>query len=417
MTWSIVPTPYGSVSLNGSTQYLSRAANAALNPGAGDFTLEAWVYITSYSDTNLIYSMEDSGGGGGTGSFAFGSIVTSGRLYFAAGASDYLNTTGPIVPLNTWNHIALVRSGTTYRAWLNGSSSASTVQSLDTSGGGEFKVGRGRSTSTNYFNGYISNFRMVKGVAVYTGAFTPPTGPLFGTQSAGTNISAITGTQTSVLLNTPNDANFIKDSSANNFTLINNGTATVSSLTPFDPASNTAWAVSYNPFGSVSFNGTSQYLSVANNAALNLSSGDFTIEAWIYWTGVNASSTIVDKDGVNNSTYPSYELAIGASKLNLYVGSGTGVSYVQQVTSTSVTVPTNQWVHVAAVKSGSTLTLYQNGSSVASATQTGTIIDGGKPVLIGYENGQPTSSYFSGYISNFRIVKGLVEGIVVSSNI
>ena len=243
MTWSIIPTPYGSVSFNGSTQYLSRAANAALDLDSGDFTLEAWVYLTSYADTNLIYSVEDSGGGGGTGSFAFGSLITNGRLYFANSGNDYLTTTGPIVPLNSWNHIALVRSGTTYRAWLNGSSSSSTVQSLNTNGGGEFKIGRGRSTSTNYFNGYISNFRMVKGVAVYTGVFTPPTGPLFGTQSAGANIAAITGTQTSLLLNTPNNANFIKDSSANNFTLINNGTATVSSLTPFDPAVNTAWVV------------------------------------------------------------------------------------------------------------------------------------------------------------------------------
>ena len=231
------------MSFNGSTQYLSRAATAALDLDSGDFTLEAWVYLTSYADTNLIYSVEDINGGGGAGSFAFGSLVTSGRLYFANSGTDFLTTTGPIVPLNSWNHIALVRSGTTYRAWLNGSSSSSTVQSLNTNGGGEFKIGRGRSTSTNYFNGYISNFRMVKGVAVYTGVFTPPTGPLFGTQSAGANISAITGTQTSLLLNTPNNANFIKDSSANNFTLTNNGTATVSSLTPFNPAVNTAWVV------------------------------------------------------------------------------------------------------------------------------------------------------------------------------
>jgi hypothetical protein len=74
---------------------------------------------------------------------------------------------------------------------------------------------------------------VVKGVAVYTGAFTVPTSPLATTQGAGTNISAITGTQTQLLLNTYQGAGFLTDTSANAFTVTNNGGATSAALNPF----------------------------------------------------------------------------------------------------------------------------------------------------------------------------------------
>jgi len=81
--------------------------------------------------------------------------------------------------------------------------------------------------------GYMSNMRVVIGLGVYTGAFTVPTSPLTVTQSAGTNISAITAGQTQLLLNTTNDANFLKDSSTNNITMVNNNGVTSSALNPF----------------------------------------------------------------------------------------------------------------------------------------------------------------------------------------
>ena len=169
---------------------------------------------------------------------------------------------------------------------------------------------------------------------------------------------------------------------------------------------NTFVDYSYPGGYAVSFDGTGDYLSVDNNASLDLSSGNFTIEAWVYWTGVNSSATFVQKDGVNVASYPSYSLDVnGANKVRFIVGSGNGTSSVQSLTS-SVTLPTNTWVHLAAVKNGTNLSVYQNGINVASATQTATIINGNKPVLIGYQTSQPSSTYMSGSISNLRIVKG-----------
>jgi hypothetical protein len=56
---------------------------------------------------------------------------------------------------------------------------------------------------TSYWVGLITNTRVVNGVVVYTGNFTVPTSPLTAVQSSGTNIAAITGTQTALLVNAP----------------------------------------------------------------------------------------------------------------------------------------------------------------------------------------------------------------------
>jgi hypothetical protein len=77
---------------------------------------------------------------------------------------------------------------------------------------------------------------VVNGVAVYTSTFTPATTPLTSTQSVNQNgipSAAITGTSTALLLNTPSGGGFLTDSSTNNFTVTNNGSATSNALTPF----------------------------------------------------------------------------------------------------------------------------------------------------------------------------------------
>jgi hypothetical protein len=137
--------------------------------------------------------------------------------------------------LNTWYHVAASKIGSTVYLYLNGVQvNSSVIPTLNSSTDPLF-IGANNDAASPvwYFPGFISNLRIVKGVGVYTGNFTVPTDPLSAIQSASTNISAITGTQSSLLLNTPNSANFIRDSSVNNFTVTNVGTATANSSSPF----------------------------------------------------------------------------------------------------------------------------------------------------------------------------------------
>jgi hypothetical protein len=122
--------------------------------------------------------------------------------------------------LNAWNHVALTRNGGTVTLWVNGVSGGTNSNSSDLTQQRVLIGGDGLGGTLN-LTGNISNLRMVKGTAVYTAPFTPPTATL----------TAISGTQ--LLLTTPNDANFLVDSSTNNFTVTNNGAVTSSALTPF----------------------------------------------------------------------------------------------------------------------------------------------------------------------------------------
>jgi len=174
-------------------------AQTPLSFGTGDFTVEAWVYPLSI---NAVYSgIFDARAGAVATAWAFGLRTTSGTArvdFFTGGA-----LTGSRSVLNSvWTHIAATRSGTTISLWVNGVlDTAFTSQSTALNAQTTLQyVGRLIDTIGYSFDGYLSNLRIVKGVAVYTGTFTVPTSPLAATQSSGTNISAITGTQTSLLL-------------------------------------------------------------------------------------------------------------------------------------------------------------------------------------------------------------------------
>ena len=219
----------GSAQFNGSN-YLSVAGGVSTAMGTGDLTWECWVYPTaSTSYQAFIDTRTNPLGGGDTTGFYFGTnINTLTPMYYTNGLqlASSINIT-----LNAWNHVALTRASGNVTIWVNGASGG--TRTGNTTNLSQQRVFVGSSGLDLYLKGRMSNIRIVKGVAVYTGAFTVPTAPLAATQSAGTNISAITGTQTSLLLNTVYGADFLADSSTNNFTVTNNGSVTSNALNPF----------------------------------------------------------------------------------------------------------------------------------------------------------------------------------------
>ena len=234
----LIPAPVaavanGSLSFSGSN-YLSVAGGTGTAMGTGDFTWECWVYPTSSSGYQaFIDSRTNPLTGGDTTGFYFGTNYnTITPMYYTNGLqlASSINIT-----LNAWNHVALTRNSGTATLWVNGASGGTKSDTTNLTQQRVFIGGTSQSGSGTglLLTGRISNLRIVKGTPVYTGTFTPPTSPLTATQSSGTNISAITAGQTQLLLNTTNDANFLKDSSTNNFTVTNVGSVASNALTPF----------------------------------------------------------------------------------------------------------------------------------------------------------------------------------------
>jgi hypothetical protein len=389
---SINPAAQGSISLNAaSVQYLTAPTSGAssFTFGTGDFTIEFWIYLSSYAaSTTQIFDLRPAGTSSTTNYIVIGASPAGVVSTILSGAV----ITGSTLSLNTWYHIAVVRASGTSKLYVNGSQVGSSVSDSTsyTVGANRPIIGAdGNSPSSGFATtGYISNLRVVKGVGIYTGAFTPPTTPLITTQQSGTNITRfINSANTSLLLNTQYN-NFLVDSSTNAFTITNNG-ATTAPTNPF-----------YQGYYSVLFNGSNQYLTSPN---INFGLNNFTIEGWFYPTslGVLVSFWGTDMGSGNN---PKLALYVG-SATNLYLDNGSG-TIVMSVPTTNIT--TNAWNHIALVRAGTganQTSMYINGIIRSSATLSTNFSTVTNTFNVGYI-GEAGLYSFPGYISNFRIVNG-----------
>lgn len=191
--------------------------DASLALGDGDFTIEWFQYWTSDSNFPRPFSI----GSYGNGDIDI-AVSYEGDVYFWTGMTPNSVTTNP--PLNTWTHIAIVGTGgTTISFYVDGTRVYNNSLSYDfTDTTTALTIGNETDPSLIAgFNGQITNFRWVKGTAVYSGAsITVPTQPL----------TAISGTQ--LLLLASNEPDVFKDSSSANRTPTNDGAAYASS-SPF----------------------------------------------------------------------------------------------------------------------------------------------------------------------------------------
>ena len=171
----------GAVSFDGSGDYMDISASSDFAFGTGDFTVEFFMYSNENSlDTyyRRIY-MTDGPTGNASGNFQIAIVPTTGtiNLWENSGDLNLLGTTN--VTNKRWNHIVAARSGTTLKIYVNGIEEASTTYSTSVtanSGSPRLRIGNyNGSSNQGDFDGFISNLRVIKGTALYTANFTPPT--------------------------------------------------------------------------------------------------------------------------------------------------------------------------------------------------------------------------------------------------
>ena len=158
------------------TSYLTAGSSSDFTMGTGDFTVECWINLAAYNNAGIFQISSAAGGFTSTG---FNNtitvwIVNQGFWKYNANGSEKVTT---IVPsLHMWHHVALVRNSGTTSLYVNGILLKSDTDTTNYDG---TYIGIGGYYSTTYLiDGLISNFRVVKGTALYTEDFVPSTKPL-----------------------------------------------------------------------------------------------------------------------------------------------------------------------------------------------------------------------------------------------
>lgn len=363
----------GSGYFDGSGDWLNCGSQSAYAFGTGNFTFEAWVYV---SDRAANYNIAATRGSAGTVNGWNINITTSGGIVVFT--DNFVFNGVGTVPLNAWTHIVFTREGTgtnQTKIYINGISVATATNSQDFSNT-TLGIGNSNDGSQYPFLGYISGARLVKGTAVYTSAFTPPTAPP----------TAITNT--SLLLSCTNAG--IYDSASKNV-LETVGNAQVSTT-------QAKWGTT-----SMYFDGTGDYLISYN--AIPISSGDFTIECWVYMLGLGSDRQFVQLDIGTTITNVALSINGSGNTVRFLIRDNSGTNNLDL--NSSVALSANTWYHIAGTVSGTSGKLFINGSSTDGATGTvsGTRQASGTVCRVGV-NSDNVSRYMYGYIDDVRLTKG-----------
>jgi hypothetical protein len=318
------------------------------------------------------------------------------NIYTSNSISVYVNGTPQStgtnkLPFNVWTHLALVRYSGVTKLYINGvlETSLGTAGSMtDTANYSGTYIAVGGYYSTSYlWNGSISNFRVVKGTAVYTSNFTPPTAPL--TAIANTSLLAC-------------QSNRFIDNSPNNFAVTVNGNTAINPTNPFTPNN------SYSTYGSAYFDGTGDYLTVPAGSAFAPGVGDYTVEGWFYATAsMPAYGGVIWGQTTPGTNY--FIITAGndanpvtANYISLLTTTSGGGTAVYSNSSNPFTL--NTWNHFAVVRVAGTVTVYLNGIGGTPTSRPIDLTNITYTPYIGSPSG--SSQYFPGYISNFRYVNG-----------
>jgi hypothetical protein len=150
--------------------------------------------------------------------------------------------------------------------------------------------------------------------------------------------------------------------------------------------------------GSIAFDGSGDYITTQTGAEHNLLN-DFTIEFWVQ-SSLGGDQGLFCINKLSGSGQDGIAIRFSGTSLQYWVA-GTGTVYTASGSYSSST-----WYHIALVRSGNTNTLYVDGTSVHTSTQTPTF-NSSQAIGIGRTyNDEPTLYTLNGYIDDLRVTKG-----------
>ena len=402
-------TPSGSPTISSTQSTWGGAALDLTNPrsyavdigATGEYwTFECWFYVTGTHSSNYgrLFS---------TSNFELGINHGNKSVWFdtytaTAGFDAEIWAGNNSYTLNTWHHVVVQRSGTTYRMWIDGVHEGSiTTNNVPTSDTHNVTWGIGATLSsgqyTNHLKGHIDEVYVTHDnrYSDTSANITVPTGPYSLSSGAGDpNYNDV-----SLLLHMDgaNGSTTFTDSSSNGFTATVNGNAQISTTE--------------NKFGGASgyFDGAGDYLQYTGTSELALGSGDFTVEFWFNLSSATGQGSFGEQGifGCNTASNSRWTVRLQgtSTKLMSWWLNGPGSNTVG-----TTAIAFNTWYHVALVRSGSgtnNIKLYLNGALESQGTDTYTVpVD---DIVIGRTYTNVAGEYFNGYIDDVRITKNVAR--------
>ncbi len=379
----------GSVKLDGSDDYVGIGSSATSN--VSNWSLSAWIKPSNLNQQGFaVYNGSDSGGYG-FGISSAGGGSNGGSLIGLFGGVVWIPTGYTFTDTN-WHHVEMTRDTSTTRFYVDGVQTTSTGSGTPNAVVAKFTVGSEPVGAGfwRYFAGNVDQarvFNYVRTPAQIAWDYNR------GAPIAHWRLDECAGT-------------VANDASGNG----NTGTITIGASGTNTSAGNCTSGTSseawYNGVtgkfnSSLKFDGTDDYVSVADNS--NLENAVMSLSAWIYTSaGFPAQTGIIGKR-VTSSDFLQYELGISSNTL-YWLQSADGGSWTTLVSTPSNTISAG-WHHYVGTNNGTTARLYIDGKEVGTADSSPatTLASSTETLQIGQSRIGSNDNYFVGQIDDVRI--------------
>lgn len=369
--------------LDGTNDDLVVPSSTDFDFGTGNFTLDCWCRrTTTDSGSDTIFSRYLS-----SNNQLFLDVNLGKFRFFFQNAGLGVTITGTTtLAIDTWYHVAVVRTGSTWKLFVNGAQEGgdqTSTESVNNLTGQDFYIGGWGGGSLYKFEGYLDEVR-ISDSARWTADFTVPSAEY----SSDVN--------TKLLLHLNADPTVFVDSSDSAHTITANGDAIIDS--------------SQYKFGGASgaFDGVGDYVSAPDSDDWAFGANDFTVDLWVRITSRTANvgfwSQVVDSNNRIN-------LLLNTSNYLIFNAFSGGSTQAYYYCTWNPTLDT--WYHLAIVRDSTIIKMFIDGvlQSATESTAIGstTLANLAAPFCVGRAHDGTDYRYLDGYVDEVRVSNGIAR--------
>lgn len=421
---------------DGNDDLITIPENFGIFDGSADFTLEAWINPDTTHNGRLVVSLQ------GERDWKFG--VTSSGTFIFESYDTSAHTVSTNYKIEEWQHFVGVYSTTSGLSLYKNGELVDTNSWTGTpaSQARQSAIGGENVTFAEYFDGTIDEVR-ISNISrtpeeIELAAQRRPYS-IFTSDSIdlGTSVHTLDSLEWTELGVATGDGETVSDStnlvaqwnfnetsgtSANNDAegtscggTPSNCDGTLggfSNTTGQDVAAGSGWTSDNRRWGAgaLMFNGSSDYVSITDNASLAPSS-QMSIESWFKFDSFTSGMAILNRRTTGNVGGYTLELSgTNGIRLHIYTSSW------QNAYSGDNSLESGKWYHVVGTYDGSSIKIYLNGELAGSTSVTGSINNPASPTVWMGRNIPTNTIYFDGVIDSTRLYSDTLSSSEILSN-